>query len=139
MSRETPCLRLEFVNPVVPTFIPGRGGKICSSVALQRADRASRRAISTRGLGGLHRLGHHRDSAALLPGFLMCGNFGFEIKMLLIVVAGINAFVFHLIAYQSVSRWDNDPVAPFSARAAGLFSILLWFGIVAAGRWIAYG
>jgi hypothetical protein len=25
-----------------------------------------------------------------------------------------------------------------SARAAGLLSILLWFGIVAAGRWIAY-
>jgi hypothetical protein len=68
----------------------------------------------------------------------MYGNLGFEIKMLLIVVAGINAFVFHSIAYQSVGKWDNDPVAPLSARAAGLISILLWFGIVAAGRWIAY-
>jgi hypothetical protein len=68
----------------------------------------------------------------------MYGNLGFEIKMLLILVAGINAFVFHSIAYQSVGKWDNDPVAPLSARAAGLLSILLWFGIVAAGRWIAY-
>jgi hypothetical protein len=68
----------------------------------------------------------------------MYDNFGFQIKMALIVVAGINAFVFHAIAYQSVGKWDNDPVAPLSARAAGLFSILLWFGIVAAGRWIAY-
>ena len=53
-------------------------------------------------------------------------------------VAGINAFVFHEIAYRSVGKWENDPVAPFGARAAGLISILLWFGIVAAGRWIAY-
>jgi Na+-transporting methylmalonyl-CoA/oxaloacetate decarboxylase beta subunit len=68
----------------------------------------------------------------------MYGNLGFEIKMLLILVAGINAFVFHEIAYQSVGKWDDDPVAPFGARAAGLISILLWFGIVAAGRWIAY-
>src|SRR5882672_8115781 len=68
----------------------------------------------------------------------MYGNLGFQIKMLLIVVAGLNAFVFHTIAYQSVGKWENDPVAPLSARAAGLVSILLWFGIVAAGRWIAY-
>jgi hypothetical protein len=68
----------------------------------------------------------------------MYGNIGFDIKMLLIAVAGINAVVFHSIAYQSVGKWDNDPVAPLGARAAGLISILLWFGIVAAGRWIAY-
>ena len=68
----------------------------------------------------------------------MYGNIGFEIKMLLILVAGINAFVFHEIAYRSVGKWDNDPVAPLGARAAGLISIVLWFGIVAAGRWIAY-
>jgi hypothetical protein len=68
----------------------------------------------------------------------MYGNLGFDIKMILIVVAGIKALVFNLIAYQSVGKWENDPVAPFSARVAGCLSILLWFGIVAAGRWIAY-
>ena len=68
----------------------------------------------------------------------MFGNLGFQIKMVLILVAGLNAFVFHSLAYQSVGKWDKDPVAPLSARAAGLISILLWFGIVAAGRWIAY-
>ena len=68
----------------------------------------------------------------------MYTNLGFQIKMLLIVVAGLNALVFHTLAYQSVGKWENDPVAPLSARAAGLISILLWFGIVAAGRWIAY-
>ena len=47
----------------------------------------------------------------------MYDNIGFEIKMALIVVAGINAFVFHEIAYRSVGKWDNDPVAPFWAPA----------------------
>jgi uncharacterized membrane protein len=65
-------------------------------------------------------------------------NTAFRYKMLMILVAGVNAFVFHSLAYQSVGKWDKDPVAPVSARVAGLLSILLWFGIVAAGRWIAY-
>jgi hypothetical protein len=65
-------------------------------------------------------------------------NAGFKVKMILIAIAGINALVFHSVAYQSVGKWEHDPVGPLSARAAGLISILLWFGIVAAGRWIAY-
>jgi hypothetical protein len=68
----------------------------------------------------------------------MYDNLGFRIKMVLIVVAGINALVFHTVAYQSVDKWENDPVGPIGARIAGLASIILWFGIVAAGRWIAY-
>jgi hypothetical protein len=68
----------------------------------------------------------------------MYGNWAFVIKMVLIGVAGLNAFVFQSLAYQSVDKWDNDPIAPVSARIAGTVSILLWFGIVALGRWIAY-
>ena len=68
----------------------------------------------------------------------MYGNWAFVMKMILIGVAGVNAFVFHSLAYQSVDKWDNDPIAPVSARIAGAVSILLWFGIVALGRWIAY-
>ena len=62
----------------------------------------------------------------------------FKVKMLLIAVAGFNALVFHVLAYRSVGKWENDRVAPLSARFAGTLSILLWFGIVGAGRWIAY-
>ena len=66
------------------------------------------------------------------------GNHAFEIKMALILLAGVNMLVFHTATYKSVARWDQDPVSPFGAKFAGLFSILLWFGIVAAGRFIAY-
>ncbi len=68
----------------------------------------------------------------------MYDNWAFKLKMLLILVAGLNALVFHSLAYRSVDKWDRDPVAPLSARIAGAVSILLWFGIVAMGRWIAY-
>jgi Family of unknown function (DUF6644) len=68
----------------------------------------------------------------------MYGSDVFRAKMLMIAAAGINALVFHVIAYRSVGTWERDPVAPLSARCAGVISILLWFGIVGAGRWIAY-
>jgi hypothetical protein len=68
----------------------------------------------------------------------MYNNPGFQVKMVLIVIAGINALIFHAMAYQSIDKWEYDRVGPLSARAAGLISIVLWFGIVAAGRWIAY-
>jgi hypothetical protein len=66
------------------------------------------------------------------------GNHAFEIKMALILLAGLNALVFHTTTYKRVERWDSNAVSPRGAKFAGLFSILLWFGIVAAGRWIAY-
>src|ERR1700687_4218233 len=65
----------------------------------------------------------------------MYGSRVFQIKMLLILLAGLNVLVFHVIAYRKVAEWENAPVTPLSAKFAGCVSILLWFGIVAAGRW----
>jgi hypothetical protein len=68
----------------------------------------------------------------------MYGSRVFQIKMLLIFFAGLNALVFHVLAYRRVASWDEAPVTPPVARFAAYSSILLWFGIVAAGRWISY-
>ena len=68
----------------------------------------------------------------------MYGNPWLEIKLVLLLVACINAMLFHFMAYRGVGKWDSDPVAPLPARAAGTLSILLWIGVVAAGRWIGY-
>jgi hypothetical protein len=65
-------------------------------------------------------------------------NIAFRLKMLMILLAGINAMVFHWTAYRSVGKWDSSATTPLGAKFAGAFSILLWFGIVAAGRWIAF-
>lgn len=68
----------------------------------------------------------------------MYGNIAFRLKMAMLLLAGLNALLFHIVAYRSVERWDRAPITPFAAKCAGVFSILLWCGIVVAGRWIAY-
>jgi hypothetical protein len=65
-------------------------------------------------------------------------NIAFRMKMLIILLAGVNALVFHWTAYRSVEKWDDAATTPIAAKFAGSFSILLWFGIVAAGRWIGF-
>jgi hypothetical protein len=63
----------------------------------------------------------------------------FRIKMILLSLAGLNALIFHLTVYRRAAEWDELPVAPVRARLAGLISLVLWIGIIAAGRSIAYG
>ena len=65
-------------------------------------------------------------------------NKAFRIKMVMLVLAGLNALIFHQTVYRRVARWDDSLATPLGAKFAGACSILLWFGIVAAGRWIAF-
>ena len=65
-------------------------------------------------------------------------NFPFQMKMVLMALAGLNMLAFHLVTYRSVGQWDEAPETPAAARVAGGVSIALWLGIVAFGRWIAY-
>ena len=65
-------------------------------------------------------------------------NIAFRYKMLGVLLVGINALVFHIMPYRSVGQWDNNATTPFGAKLAGVCSILLWFGIATAGRWIAF-
>lgn len=65
-------------------------------------------------------------------------NFFFRAKFLLLLAAGINVLIFHRTIYRRVSEWDRAPVTPLRARIAGALSLLLWFGIIAAGRAIGY-
>jgi len=62
----------------------------------------------------------------------------FRAKMVTLVLAGLNAFVFHRTIDQSIEKWDKDPVPPRSARRAGARSLVLWTIVVVSGRMIAY-
>lgn len=64
-------------------------------------------------------------------------NLVFRLKMLMILLAGMNALVFHWAVYRRVAIWDEVRV-PLGVRLAACFSFLLWIGVVAAGRLIAY-
>lgn len=65
-------------------------------------------------------------------------NPAFRLKMLLILLAGIHAFIFHWIVYRDVANWDDSALLPLKAKLSGFASILLWVGIVAAGRFIGF-
>jgi len=65
-------------------------------------------------------------------------NGAFLLKMCLILLAGINALVFHTTIYQKVDKWDLAAATPTAAKLAGAFSLVLWVGVIFAGRWIAY-
>ena len=37
---------------------------------------------------------------------------------------------FHYLTYNSVSRWDKDPILPPAARLAGMLGLGLWMAVV---------
>jgi len=62
----------------------------------------------------------------------------FRIKVVLLVLAGVNAWVFHAGIWRRRTTWDLERVPPRRARVAGALSLVLWASIVVAGRLIAY-
>lgn len=65
-------------------------------------------------------------------------NTPFQIKMVLLVLAGINMFIFELITARNVGVWDLSSPPPNAARIAGLLSIGLWLAIIVCGRLIGF-
>jgi hypothetical protein len=59
-------------------------------------------------------------------------------KMLMLLLAGINISVYHLTIDRRQWQWDKMPTPPVQARIAGIVSLTLWIGIIAAGRLMAY-
>lgn len=62
----------------------------------------------------------------------------FRIKLVLLALLGLNALIFHLTVYRDAPKWEFGRV-PVRARIAGLLSLMLWIGVIAAGRSIPYG
>jgi uncharacterized membrane protein len=65
-------------------------------------------------------------------------NIFFRIKVAALLLAGVNAWVFHAGVWLKVSSWDRDVIAPVKVRVAGALSLALWACVVVAGRLIAY-
>jgi hypothetical protein len=62
----------------------------------------------------------------------------FRVKVIMLVLAGLNVWIFHTRIYRSVDAWGLDDVPPLAARIAAASSLILWGGIIVAGRMIAY-
>jgi hypothetical protein len=68
----------------------------------------------------------------------MLVNPAFRLKLLLIAAAFLNAALFHRWPFRAVGDWDAEMLAPWPARLAGGLSLLLWTGVIACGRLLAY-
>src|SRR5471030_789873 len=84
--------------------------------------------------------------AALTGGLLFISNavnyahnFYFQIKILLLLLAGVNMLLFHFVTGRDVDSWGTSArTTPLRARIAGGASLVLWIGVVAFGRWIGF-
>jgi hypothetical protein len=65
-------------------------------------------------------------------------NIAFLIKMALLAAALANIVFFHHITAKDIARWDTAAQLPIAVKAAGASSLILWIGVVAAGRWIGF-
>jgi hypothetical protein len=68
----------------------------------------------------------------------MAENPAFRLKLLLIVVAGLNAAGFHRGPFRSVRNWNQNVAIPVTAKVAAVLSLVLWVGVIACGRMLAY-
>lgn len=67
------------------------------------------------------------------------GNVFFRIKLVGLVLAGINAAAFHFTIGKRVVEWDRPGGAlPVAAKVAGISSLVLWAIVIVTGRLIAY-
>jgi hypothetical protein len=62
----------------------------------------------------------------------------FQLKLMLIGAAGLNAAIFHLGAYRGAMDWDAGQAAPPLAKAHALASLAIWLAVISCGRLLAY-
>ena len=65
-------------------------------------------------------------------------NPAFQIKMGLLIAAVAITLVFQRTVRRHAPAWEAPGPAAGTIRAAALATLLLWFAIAVAGRWIAY-
>lgn len=65
-------------------------------------------------------------------------NFPFRMKMVLLVLIGINAAFFETRTYKRIANSEAEIHIPMAAKFAGAVGIVLWIAVVACGRWIGF-
>jgi hypothetical protein len=62
----------------------------------------------------------------------------FWLKMMLLIVAGLNALVFHKISFAKLADLETAPQLPWRIRIHALISVMVWVVVIACGRLLAY-
>jgi len=62
----------------------------------------------------------------------------FRIKLIMLIVAGVNTALVHRRMNRGGVAWDREPIPPLRIRLAGAISLLSWTTVIVMGRMIAY-
>lgn len=65
-------------------------------------------------------------------------NPAFQIKIALLVLAGLNMAAFHLITAPRLAPDGSEGSTTAAGRLAGAASLVFWAGILLSGRWIGH-
>jgi len=65
-------------------------------------------------------------------------NIAFQLKMVLVVLAGLNALYYQKKIAPEIDGWTEHSEIPMNAKVVGATSLILWFGVLAYGRLIPY-
>jgi hypothetical protein len=65
-------------------------------------------------------------------------NVYFRVKMLMLLLAGINAAVFQFKYYPKLLLWDTGETTPIGAQVIAVVSLVFWMIVIACGRLMAY-
>ena len=65
-------------------------------------------------------------------------NIGFQIKMVLVTLAGLNALLYYWKIKPVMATWDPHAASPPIAKFVAYASLSLWTGVLLCGRLIPY-
>jgi hypothetical protein len=65
-------------------------------------------------------------------------NMAFRVKMVLILLAGVNALWYQLTIHKKIADWPETGAAPAQAKVIAGTSLVLWIAIIFFGRFIMY-
>jgi hypothetical protein len=78
-------------------------------------------------------------SPELRPIDYFSGNLAFQLKMLGILLAGLNALAFYVLGVsRTLARLGPNDAAPANAKVIAALSLLLWMAVIFCGRLIMY-
>lgn len=65
-------------------------------------------------------------------------NPAFHLKVLCLLLAGINVAVFYLVVFRKATALNPEEQLPLLARASGAISLTLWITVIICGRMITF-
>lgn len=65
-------------------------------------------------------------------------NTYFRVKMLLLILAGLNMAAFELTAGRKVAAWDGAGAVHPRGRKVAVLSLAIWLGVIVTGRLIGF-